>query len=244
MTHRRNIVSINVDAPVEEIVAAGAGGPLHALPDLARRPGQRSPACCTPRTCWRAVQRQGAKLTNADAAPAGRAALVHPGHHGPAAPAAGVPPAARAPRLRGRRVRRADGPGHARGHPGGDRRRHRRREGRRDERRAAGGRRQHPGRGQGHDPRPQPRSSTGTCPTTRPPPWRACCSTRHAASPRSARLRCSTASASRWCAASGTSSRCCGCAPGAGLGNAPGASAAASGKKSAAMERTMNPAGL
>ena len=37
MTHRRNIVSINADAPVEEIVRAGAGGPLHALPALARR---------------------------------------------------------------------------------------------------------------------------------------------------------------------------------------------------------------
>ncbi len=50
-------------------------------------------------------------------------AVLHSGGHAAADAAAAVPDRSAAPRARSRRVRRAAGPGVARGHPGGDRRR-------------------------------------------------------------------------------------------------------------------------
>ena len=112
----------------------------------------------------------------------------------------------------GRRVRRGDGGGHARGHSGGDRRRHHRRARRRGAGRAAAARRLGQRRRRRADPRPQPRHGLDACPTTRPPPSPGWSSTRRARFRSRARASPSMASASACCAATATASpRCASC---------------------------------
>ena len=137
MTHRKDIVSIDADAPPEQIFERIVTSPIPATRSGAATPTASS-ACCTPRTCWRRSA-PAARVGGLDVVALAHAALVHPGHHGAAAPAPGIPPAALAPGVRGRRVRRADRAGDARGHPRGDRRRDHRREGHRDRRHRAAG---------------------------------------------------------------------------------------------------------
>ena len=64
MTHRRNIVSLNVDAPVAEIVQRVLESPSPATPSGAAT-RTRSLACCTPRTPGGGPA-PGRQLTGAD----------------------------------------------------------------------------------------------------------------------------------------------------------------------------------
>ena len=184
MTHRRNIVSINADAPVEEIVRQVLERPLHPLPDLARRPGHdhRRPA------------RQG----RAGAGPAARAKLTGADLRRLAAPPWFIPDTTSLlHQLLAFRQRRAhlafvvDEYGALMGlvtledileEIVGDIV---------DEKDVemsgvqAGGRRQHPGRGPGHDPRPEPPVRLEPARRRGDDGGRPACSTRRAASPRS-----------------------------------------------------------
>ena len=65
MTHRRNIVSINIDAPVEEIVRQVLEGPHTRYPIWRGDPDAIS-GVLHAKDVLAAVQRQGAKLTNAE----------------------------------------------------------------------------------------------------------------------------------------------------------------------------------
>ena len=106
MTHRRNIVSINADAPVEEIVRQVLEGPYTRYPVWRGDPDTIT-GVLHAKDVLAAVQRAGCQADQRRAAPARDAALVRPRHDLAPPPAPGVPAAARAPRLRRRRVRRA-----------------------------------------------------------------------------------------------------------------------------------------
>ena len=94
MTHRRNIVSINADAPVDEIVRQVLEAPYTRYP-IWRGDPDTITGVLHAKDVLAAVQRAGCQADQCRAAPAGDPALVHPRHHLAPAPAAGVPAAAR-----------------------------------------------------------------------------------------------------------------------------------------------------
>ena len=156
MIHRTNMITLNADDPAGRVVNAVIASPVTRLP-LWRGNPENIVGILHVKDLLRALH-----AVDGDASKVDIAALLTPPwfvpEHAPGVGAAqGVPPPQDAARAGGRRIRRGRGPGHARGHPGGDRRRHHRRARRRHARRAAAAGRLGQCRRRGADPRPQPR---------------------------------------------------------------------------------------
>ena len=216
--HRRDIEMIDAEAPPDAILAQAINSPHTRIPIFRGEP-ENIVGVIHAKDLSRAVHRfvqehrEGRGARGLRHHGRGDAALLRPRIDPARRAAPRVPAPAHPLRAGGRRVRRAAGARHPRGHHRGDRRRHRRRARRRGAgRHRAAARRLGRGRGRRDDPRPEPRLRLGSCPTRRPTPSPGSSSTRRRRSRARDRRSASTASASRCWRATATGSPACGCA--------------------------------
>ena len=217
--HRRDIEMIDADAAPAEILEQAINSPHTRIPIFRGEP-ENIVGVIHAKDLSRAVHRfvrehapgEGA-LEGFDIMDVAMPPYFVPGIDAARRADARVPPPPHPFRAGRRRVRRAAGARHARGHPRGDRRRHHRRARRRDpgRHRAAAGR-----LGRGGRRRSASATSTapaaGSCPTRRRTPSPASSSTRRRRSRTRGRSSASTASASRCSPARATGCRGSGCA--------------------------------
>jgi CBS domain-containing protein len=160
MVHRKNIVMLDADLPARELVEQALASPHTRMP-LYRDEPDNIVGVLHARDLLRALARAEGAVDSIEIRGPGPRTLVHPRHHQRKGPAERLSAPAEPLRPGGRRVRRADGVGDARGHPGGDRRRHHRRA-RPQRPGAAPGARRLSDRGRhGDHPGPQPGAGLG-----------------------------------------------------------------------------------
>ena len=125
MIHRTEMITVCADDPPEEVVNAVLAASVTRIPLWKGKP-ENIVGILHVKDLLRALQAAEGDLVQDRRHDDRAAALVRARYSTAVGAAQGLSPAQDAVRAGGRRIRRGDGSGHARGYPGGDRRRHHR----------------------------------------------------------------------------------------------------------------------